>query len=177
MKGNKVAFFFGAGAEGGGNYDIVTGLDYLKASLYGEGIGNYLDALHDYFRDRYFDKKYIYLRQSFKPTKLLLRNMIIAKIRNDHNGLIGMSNEIARILTNDDINELGKETDAEISSIEEAVKDSGDKENDNLKKYNAIKEMIEEIKKAKKTLGDSQMNSNMYKELEEILKNNKKQIH
>ena len=30
----KVAFFFGAGAEGKGNFDIISGYEYLKQSLY-----------------------------------------------------------------------------------------------------------------------------------------------
>ena len=116
MKNTKVAFFFGAGAEGKGNYEIVTGIDFLKASLYGEGIGDYRSALSNFFSGSYFDHKYKYIGCQLEPSNLMIKNIVIDRIRHAPTSIAGMSEDIAGILNKEDIKELKEEFEANSTS-------------------------------------------------------------
>ena len=49
----KVVFFFGAGAEGTGNFNIRTGYDYLKSSLYAsDALFGFNKALASFFEGK-----------------------------------------------------------------------------------------------------------------------------
>ena len=58
----KVVFFFGAGAEGTGNFNIRTGYDYLKSSLYAsDALFGFNKALASFFEGKkYYNNKFVY---------------------------------------------------------------------------------------------------------------------
>lgn len=78
---NKVAFFFGAGAETSG-FNLSSGWEYLQSSLFPENA--YFDALKEFYSsddglNRYFKNGYFYRKDSFDITDYLLKNFIIKK--------------------------------------------------------------------------------------------------
>lgn len=175
----RIAFVFGAGAEGKHNYDIVTGLDYLKASLYGEGIGHYHDALAKYFNGEYYGKKYTYQRHQIKPTIFLLRNMIIEKIRNTNIEWDDVKDDIALILTREEIEELRDEFEQEKSEkeIKKGYLDqtvSKDKQNTEYKHtlMDSILSIETDIKKKNRDNGEDRTGK-IVEEFEKILKDSK----
>lgn len=63
----KLCFFFGAGAEGNKNYNIVTGMEFLKETLYLDSIDNLEKKLFDFLKEKqYFSGTYKYSKCYFK---------------------------------------------------------------------------------------------------------------
>ena len=129
----KVAFFFGAGAEGKGNFDIVSGYEYLKQSLFPQK-DTYQSSLSNFFNNKncYFSSGYDYTEHTFNGRDFILRNIIRAKCENDINFLNKNIDYIREILT-----------DTEKSSIKECYKKRGEYHKWlelNLKKINKEKD-------------------------------------
>jgi len=75
----KVAFFFGAGVEGKGNFDIESGYDYLKRSLLAPIFHMpMLEALDSYFDSKEYFKNYSYQKNGIAVERLL-RNFLVQK--------------------------------------------------------------------------------------------------
>ena len=106
----KVAFFFGAGAEGKDNFEISTGFDFMKKSLFSKKyLDGYTDALNQYFKNNnYFDERYSYEKSLLDAKKFLLKNFIINKSCTHEKFFNDNKDEIAIILTNDEINSICK---------------------------------------------------------------------
>ena len=65
----KVAFFFGAGVEGKGNFDIESGYDYLKRSLFASTFSpQMLDALAQKFHSKDFLTDIVTARMEYPQT-------------------------------------------------------------------------------------------------------------
>ncbi len=84
----KIAFFFGAGAEGNGNFGISSGFEFMKKSLFSkEHLRGYLDGLKNHFEIySYFDNKYKYRTDTLCNDNLfkkLLENFVFQKAEND----------------------------------------------------------------------------------------------
>lgn len=68
----NVAFFFGAGVEGKGNFDIENGYEYLKKSLLASTINQeMLEDLKSFFGKRKFFENYSYSKDGIEPDRLL----------------------------------------------------------------------------------------------------------
>ena len=72
-----VAFFFGAGVEGKGNFDIETGYDYLRHSLFASTFTpQMLEVLSQKFQSKDFFEGYFYRKDGIS-SNLLFRNFLI----------------------------------------------------------------------------------------------------
>lgn len=101
----KIAFLFGAGAEGKGNFNIRTGYDYLKSSLFAantpEGFNN---ALSSFFGQKvYFNGKYVYRKDTLDASSFVLKNFVIQKASHDEQFYINHKNFILSLLSDEDI--------------------------------------------------------------------------
>ena len=117
----RIAFLFGAGAEGKDNYNLPNGFEYMKSTILGDK-KDFLKALNSRFTpvsyDKiYFNNTYKHSKYQVKSDRILLRRIILAKLLNNpddcdffNKGPKDIANEIRLILTDDDINEL-KESD------------------------------------------------------------------
>ena len=107
MKGEmkKVAFFFGAGAEGEGNFNVRMGFEYLKSSLYAADILNGFDkALSTFFENKYyFGDMYKYRTDRLNVDTLVLRNFIAQKAANNQEFFDKHMEMILAILQDEDI--------------------------------------------------------------------------
>ena len=121
----KVAFFFGAGAEGTGNFGIASGYDYLKSSLLAsEYHSGMTDALKTYFqRNKYF-KDYTYRADGFRKSSLL-KNFLIQKSITNRTFFEKHIRDLSLLLSQDDFDFINKELETSIGRIRE--------ENDNQK--------------------------------------------
>lgn len=135
----KIAFLFGSGAEGNNNYQIKTGYEFLKATLYAKPVQKgYLDALATYFgKQKFFDHNYSYSKNNINVTNVLLRRFIISKIIDQKNNDFAEKHheEIEAVLTEDDYNELS----------ENGVTNNFKKEKNEEKKEALLKEFKEII--------------------------------
>lgn len=77
----KIVFFFGAGTEGRGNFNIRTGYDYLKSSLYAsEALEGFDKALAAFFNgNKYYNDKFAYRKNTLDVSSFVLKNFIIQK--------------------------------------------------------------------------------------------------
>ena len=81
----KVAFFFGAGAEGKYNFNIRTGYDYLRSSLCAaDELKDFDDALGSFFDNaKYFGDKFSYRKDKLDVASFVLKNFIVQKASHD----------------------------------------------------------------------------------------------
>ena len=86
----KVSFFFGAGAEAIGNFDLPTGNEFMKSTLFSKNEkSNLFDGLNNYFEGKTIKlgkHEYIYSRHcldSKNTMKELLKNWL--RIQNENN--------------------------------------------------------------------------------------------
>lgn len=141
MKDNNkvgVTFLFGAGAESRGNYEMLSGYDYLKKSLFYEKYhSKMLDALKDYFSDTYF-KNYKYRKDTLQLNKRLLPYMAKQKAQTDSDFFLRYRTYLQNVLYKNDFDDL-KEF---YSSYDET-----NKSNEDVKKEieNEIKPKFNEI--------------------------------
>ena len=82
----KIAFFFGAGVEGIGNFDMEMGFDYLQKSLFTSVFAeknkksNFM-----YFLDKrwkglsFFNRTYSYSSDTVDAVEFLMKNFIIQR--------------------------------------------------------------------------------------------------
>lgn len=109
MKDNNklsVTFFFGAGAESTGNFEILNGYDYLKKSLFCEKYHpKMLDALKDCFSDTYFNG-YKYRKDTLELNKRLLPYMAKQKAESDREFFLRYSTYLQNILSKSDFEDL-----------------------------------------------------------------------
>ena len=89
MEKIKVSFFFGAGAEADGNFNLPTGFEFMRKTMFNETyLKNVCDALGEYFNKEYFkdninNKNYKYYKVKSQPYKAILKNIIFYKAYND----------------------------------------------------------------------------------------------
>lgn len=115
----KLAFLFGAGAEGPGNYDIPLGFEYLTESLFNTTLlDKYTYALKEAFSGTYFGN-YKYSRHKLSPYRSLSRNFLVAKILSDPDFLVAHSADISVMLTEDAVVELREDND--VNATVEAI--------------------------------------------------------
>lgn len=77
----KIVFFFGAGVEGKGNFNIRTGYEYLKSSLYAsDALQGFDKALASFFDGKkFFNDKFEYRKNTLDVSSFVLKNFIIQK--------------------------------------------------------------------------------------------------
>lgn len=102
----NIAFFFGAGVEGKGNFDLPMGFEYLRKSLFTDKNGADLDQLKKSFPKEYFNKSYTLSKHTVLLNAPLLRTFILAKALNDPSYLSKHKEDICALLSQDELNEL-----------------------------------------------------------------------
>ncbi len=84
---SKYPFLFGAGAEGKGNFEMPTGINYLIKCALDENEGNGIrDALYDFFKKEKHDKDFDYTRHHFSINNLknsLLSQLLFERLQED----------------------------------------------------------------------------------------------
>ena len=105
----KIAFMFGAGAEGKGNFDICSGLDYLKETLFMQQPG-ILDELQTYFPGDYYNdarhhRIYKYRRDSQISPSFILKNLVLSTALNNEAFYLRYKDPI-RCIVDNDMNDL-----------------------------------------------------------------------
>ena len=118
----KVAFFFGAGTEGKGNFDIVSGYEYLKQSLFPQK-DTYQPILKKIFnkQDGYFSAGYKYRKDHLDSSDFLLRNFILAKCEDSQKFLRKHIKYVKSILTDADIKLIKEHYGKSIKDFKEAL--------------------------------------------------------
>ena len=165
MSNTRVAFLFGAGAEGKNNYDIVTGNDFLKASLYGAHLDGYMEALDDYFKKKYFEDTYKYSKHQLIPSSKMIKNIVIERIRHEPERLFNFIDELSEILNGDDIKELKEEFPKDLpSESSKLVKNIASKKDNKNNKNNKHDKSVENGKPSE---------SNREREFKEIIQKDK----
>lgn len=111
----RIAFFFGAGAEGKGNFNISTGLTYLKSSLYAsKTLEGFNEALASFFSNqKYFNGTYKYRKDTLDVTTFLLKNFIVQKSINDIDFYYTHNELILALLDDEDIRHICDELEIE----------------------------------------------------------------
>ena len=101
----KVAFFFGAGAEGKGNFNIRTGYEYLKSSLYAsDALEGFDKALASFFDGKkFFNDKFVYRKNTLDVSSFVLKNFIIQKASHDKLFFTKYQDLIVTILSDEDL--------------------------------------------------------------------------
>lgn len=103
----QIMFLFGAGTEGRGNFNLPTGFQYLKSSLFGnEFKSDITDSLARYFDKGYFNDSYRYQRHIYSNYSALLNNLIKTKVIDNPNLLLQCKKDIAIVLSKSDFKEL-----------------------------------------------------------------------
>lgn len=107
-------FLFGAGVEGKGNYNLVSGYEYIRRSLLGAGHDKKIsNALKRYFNRQYFGN-YTYSFHKCNSV-LLLQNLIVNKCFYDYDFFIKHRDKIQSILYDRDFKQLSE--DCNLKSI------------------------------------------------------------
>ncbi len=126
----KVAFLFGAGAEGKNNFDIPMGYEYLKSSLYAsDTLKGFDDALSTFFKDRrYFGDKFTYSKNTFDVSNFVLKNFITQHASHNRDFFKKYEDDVVTILSDEDLrhiaDELGEKPQKHKSSTDkEKIKD------------------------------------------------------
>lgn len=101
----KVAFFFGAGVEGKDNFEIKTGYEYLKSSLFvKETLKGFNYALASFFgQNKYFNNTFSYRKDIYDATTYVLKNFTLQKASYDLMFFQKHKNTILAILYDEDI--------------------------------------------------------------------------
>lgn len=104
----KVAFFFGAGAEGEHNFGISTGCHYLQSSLYAsETLKGFDEALSSFFENKkFFDGKFTYRKDTLDVSTFILKNFVIQKATSDCNYFSKHQETITTLLSNEEIRQV-----------------------------------------------------------------------
>lgn len=99
----KIAFLFGAGVEGEGNFEIESGYDYMKKSLFPSN--SILDALKEKFNETYFDiynidkYKYEYTKHKISLTEdKILEEFLKNKCYHDINFFVSHKKQLSYLL-------------------------------------------------------------------------------
>lgn len=102
----KITFLFGAGAEGDKNFDLPSGIEFIKDIFFSNQ--DYLtDALSKFFTNKYYDT-YKYNKSKISADLKILRLYIKQKSLNAPEYIKQYKNEIERILSHDEISEINK---------------------------------------------------------------------
>ena len=101
----KLAFFFGAGAEGKGNFNIRTGYDYLKSSLYASDALKGFDKALSTFLDgkSFFGDRFTYRKNTLDVSSFVLKNFIIQKALHDNLFFSEYQELIVTIMSDEDL--------------------------------------------------------------------------
>lgn len=102
----KITFLFGAGAEGKDNFGLPNGVDFVKDIFFSNQ--DYLtDALSKFFTNEYYGT-YKYHKNKISADLKILRLYIKQKSLNAPEYINNYKNEIGKILSHDEINEINK---------------------------------------------------------------------
>ena len=105
----RVMFLFGAGAEGYGNFNLVSGYEYLKNSLFGNEYKKEITtALKQFFNNNYF-ASYKYTAHTYSNKLPLIQNIIIKKIFDNKELLIEHAETISYIIDDKDFKLLSED--------------------------------------------------------------------
>ncbi|MBD5083376.1 MAG: hypothetical protein HDT34_04360 [Clostridiales bacterium] len=130
----KVMFLFGAGVEGEGNYEIASGYEYLKNSLFGNEYKTEITtALKKYFSKEYFGKTYKYSAHSYNNKLTLLQNLVKQKITNSDTFLVEYKDTISILLHDKDFTELKED-----EKLKKLIENSDIKHKSNEEKKKSI---------------------------------------
>lgn len=104
----KVAFFFGAGAEGQGNFNIQTGYEYLKSSLYAtQYLSGFNDALSLFFdKKEFFSNGFTYRKDTLDVSTFVLKNFITQKAMSDVKFFDKYRDIILSLLSDEDLRHI-----------------------------------------------------------------------
>ncbi len=103
----KIAFLFGAGAECKDNFNLCSGLEYLKLTLYADkSLKGFDDALSNYFTMKYFNSNFSYKKSTLDVTTFLLKNFIIHKSTHDELFFYKHIEKIRKILNDDELRQI-----------------------------------------------------------------------
>ncbi len=103
----KITFFFGAGAETKNNFNICSGLEYLKSTLYADkSLNGFNTALSKYFKMKYFNSSFSYKKNTLDVTTFLLKNFVIHKSAHDKLFLKKYMETIRTILNDEELHHL-----------------------------------------------------------------------
>lgn len=151
----KIAFFFGAGAEGKGNFDIRTGYEFLRSTLYAkDSLRGFDDDLSKFFSDnRYFNNRYKYRKDFLQASSFVLKNFIIQKSSQDTKFYQRYNKIICSLLNKDDIKRISDVLDLKSSENNSSSELSDEEKNDlevefkkiitnNISEYSNIKNSI-----------------------------------
>lgn len=104
----KVVFMFGAGAESAGNFNIKTGFDFLKHSLFPSNSLD--DALQSYFKNsKYFENTYTYTKNKIDFSDSMLKNLLTQKASTDKNFFEKYEKDIVTLLSKERVKHICKE--------------------------------------------------------------------
>lgn len=101
----KVAFLFGAGCEGPGNYDIPLGFDFMKRALFTKAFKPaVLDALGKFFS---FENDFFkYSRHTVWDSGKVLKQLLLTRLEEEPDLYGRFRDDYEKVLTEDDKNEL-----------------------------------------------------------------------
>lgn len=119
----KIAFLFGAGAEGAKNFDIRMGYEYLAASLYPEARKEYIEDLKNCFGNEYFDNKFSLCSDTVDAGRFMLNNFIMQKSLHDEKYFNKYRNDIRKILYDEQLKQISDNSEKHISGCKDYIKD------------------------------------------------------
>lgn len=147
---NKISFFFGAGCEGKGNFEISSGFEYLKSSLFSSG---FEDDLKKYFKEKtYFNDNVTYSKHKLDSKKAILNNLVLQKAINDREFFENFKGIICKLLTEEKLKHLSDEyklTDELIHIKQNKDKDESKGTDKIEKEFNSIISKNEKYSKIK----------------------------
>lgn len=143
----KIAFLFGAGAECKDNFNLCSGLEYLKLTLYADkSLKGFKDALSNYFTMKYFNSNFLYRKNTLDVTTFLLKNFIIYKSTHDELFFNKHMEKICKILNDDELRQIC-DTLGRNDNIPKHKSASTDSTKEGVKKNSDVDEIKKEFKK------------------------------
>lgn len=126
----NVAFLFGAGAEGKGNFEISTGFEFIKAVITSEKMKGLKDSLHKFFDMKPSNGSINYSKHEFDFYNFALRQCLVCKSIDDIEWYKANNQLLRSILNSEQLEEISENYKANnielaCSSIKDNIDEKG----------------------------------------------------